>query len=114
LDCIYTQVLYTKLPDELLIPVQRKKYQKPLNYKPNINNEKPVYQYDKDGNFIREYKSRTQAAKEFNINISQLVNCTKQNNKCKTAGNYQWKNEMYDKIEPYINLKYFKKNGKSN
>ncbi len=114
LDCIYTQLPYIKLPDELIHRVPRKKYQKPINYKPNINNEKPVYQYDKDGNFIRKYKSRTQAAKELNINISQLVNCTKENNKCKTAGNFQWKNEMYDKIEPYINLKSDKKNAKFN
>jgi hypothetical protein len=108
LDCIYTQLPYIKLPDELIHRVPRKKYQKPINYKPNINNEIPVYQYDLDGNFIKEYKSRSEAARQLNIDLSQIANCTRKSSKLKTAGNYQWSNKKLDKIEPFVNKRLVK------
>jgi hypothetical protein len=108
LDCIYTQVQYIKLPDELIKRVPRKKYQKPINYKPNINNEIPVYQYDLDGNFVKEYKSQSEAARQLNVDVCQINSCFNKNTKTKTAGNCQWSIEKLDKIEPFINKKLVK------
>ena len=106
--CIYTDTFYIKLPDELLKPVPRKKYQKPINYKPNINNEIPVYQYDLEGNFIKEYKSQSEAARQLNVDVCQINSCFNKNTKTKTAGNYQWSIKKLDKIEPFINNKLVK------
>jgi hypothetical protein len=106
-DCIYTQVQYIKLPDELLKPIERK-YTKPLNYKPNINNEIPVYQYDLNGNYVGEYKSQSEAARQLNIGTCQINSCFNKNTKTKTAGNYQWSIEKLDKIEPFVNKRLVK------
>ena len=52
---------------------------------------KKVYQYDLDGNFIKEFDSAKQAAQENNISSSLITMCCQQ--KIKTGGNYQWRFE---------------------
>jgi len=51
-------------------------------------NSKPVLQYDKQGNFIKEWKSQLEASKLLNINYQSINNCVK--NISKTAGNFIW------------------------
>ena len=53
------------------------------------NNKKPILQFDKNGNFIREYKSAIDASKELNINVSGIRHCLTKRNK--TAFGYIWK-----------------------
>ena len=50
---------------------------------------KPILQYDRNGNFIKEYESIKQASEELNKNNSNIVACCK--GKRKTAFNYIWK-----------------------
>lgn len=51
-------------------------------------NIKKVYQYDIDGNFIKEWKTLSDAANFYNCNISSLSACCR--NKAKTAKGFQW------------------------
>jgi len=49
----------------------------------------PIIQLDKNGNFIKTWKSTSEASKILNIDASSIVKVLK--NKRKTAGNYVWK-----------------------
>lgn len=52
--------------------------------------QKPVLQYDLEGNFIKEYPSATEASRQLGINNSVCISrCC--NNKNKTAFGYKWK-----------------------
>lgn len=62
----------------------------------------PVLQYDLQGNFIKEYKSVTQAAVETNTNRRSISNAT--HGWAKSAGGYMWRpktNNYPLKIEKY-------------
>ena len=62
---------------------------------------KAVYQYDLEGNFIKEWKFREDAEKEFNkYGNSNNISCCA-NNKQKSAYNYQWSSKFKNKIKPY-------------
>ena len=50
---------------------------------------KKIIQYDLNNNFIKEYKSITEAGKENNLDISSIVKCCK--GKYKTYKNFIWK-----------------------
>ena len=52
-------------------------------------NNKKIYKYDLDGNFICEYQSTKDAARENNILYSSISNCL--NGRSKRAGNFTWK-----------------------
>jgi hypothetical protein len=55
----------------------------------NLNNSKSVLQYDKKGNFIKEWQGTKQPSEALNINRGAIRNCL-----CgiaKSAGNYVWK-----------------------
>jgi group I intron endonuclease len=52
---------------------------------------KPVLQYDKQGNFIKEWSSKIEAAKTLNINKVSITNNT--SGLTKSAGGYIWKNK---------------------
>ncbi len=52
---------------------------------------KPVLQYDKQGNFIKEWSSKIEAAKTLNINKVSITNNT--SGLIKSAGGYIWKNK---------------------
>lgn len=68
--------------------------------------KKKVYQYDLDGNFIKEYSSSLSVAKEIDINnkdnIRSIINtcCL---GRCKSAYGYQWSYIKKDKISKYKN-----------
>lgn len=49
----------------------------------------PIDQFDKDGNFIRHWKSATEASKQLGINRGNMGECV--NGHYKTAGGYIWK-----------------------
>lgn len=60
-----------------------------LNLKGRKNHIRPVLQYDKDGNFIREWGTITEAGTTLNINYGNIYSvCQGQR---KTAGGYMWK-----------------------
>jgi group I intron endonuclease len=52
---------------------------------------KPVLQYDKRGNFIKEWSSKVEAAKALNMNNVSISNNT--TGLIKSAGGYIWKNK---------------------
>lgn len=60
------------------------------------NRRKPVLQFDKDGNFIREYAGVKEACEKTGI---CLIHCLR--GKCKTSGGYIWKykEEYYEQIK---------------
>lgn len=52
---------------------------------------KPVYQYDLDGNFIKEWSSRREASRETNVSIDYISKCCYGHKP--NAGGYIWSNE---------------------
>jgi hypothetical protein len=56
----------------------------PLN-----NYEKPVIQYDLNDNFIKEWKSATQAAIKLGFNNGAITNCCR--GRSRTSFNFKWK-----------------------
>lgn len=67
---------------------------------------KPVLQYTLDGEFIKEWKSATDAAREYNTHASDISGCC--NDKIKTSNGFIWrhkgdelKQEDVDKHKPY-------------
>jgi len=71
-------------------------------------NKKMIYQYDLNGNLIKEYKSITEASNITNVNISNICSCC--SNKNKTAGGFFWSFKKIDKneIKEKISNKYYK------
>lgn len=57
-----------------------------------------VYQYDLDGNFIKEWSSMSEAERQLDISSSEISMCCK--GKLKYSHNSQWKYEYLDKIDP--------------
>ncbi len=55
------------------------------------NRRKKCYQYDRDNNFIKEWNCVGDAARELNIQRSDIGACCR--DKLKTAGNFIWKYE---------------------
>lgn len=70
-------------------------------HKNNISKAKciKIYQYDLEGNFIKEFNSSKEASELLKIQRSDISSCIK--GRKKSAGNYIWKNIFRDKIEPY-------------
>ncbi len=61
----------------------------------NKDRRKKVYQYDFEGNFIKEWESMSQAEKETKIRHISCVCLGRLN----FSGGYQWRYEKFDKIE---------------
>ena len=57
----------------------------------NNPTSKPILQFDKNNNFIKEYESITQANKETNIKCSNISLCCKGIKYRKTAGGFKWR-----------------------
>ena len=68
-----------------------KKMRKPKNHGDKVGkaHEKPVLQYDKNMNFIKEFKSIKQAMNETGVNNSSIGNCC--SGKLKTCGGFIWR-----------------------
>lgn len=70
----------------------------------NTSNSLKIYQYDLDGNFVKEYPSASEADRQFGAkSYGAAASAARKNNQYKTAYGYQWSYEKHDKIEPYIN-----------
>lgn len=63
--------------------------QKALEKAVEVNN-KPVMQFDLEGNYIQTFKSRKEAAKSVNRNETQISECCYSNGR--SCGGYQWCN----------------------
>jgi len=71
----------------------------PMTYKEWVKNysgnfrekERIVEKFDKNGNFIEEYRSVSDAARKNNLNISNIASCCRGVKHVKTAGGYIWK-----------------------
>lgn len=57
---------------------------------------KPVYQYDKDGNFLKKWRTRSEAASFFHCTPSSLSRCM--NGGRKSCKGFVWKREPPDSI----------------
>ncbi len=64
----------------------------------NGTNDKIVYQYDLSGQFIKEYKSAHDAARENNIQFTNI--CKVCRGERKTAGGFGWSYIKTESIEP--------------
>lgn len=65
-------------------------------------NNKPVMQFDLDGNYIQTFASRKEAAESVNRDPTQISECCKTNGR--SCAGYQWCDVGDDeKIMPYIN-----------
>lgn len=62
------------------------------------NNYHYVYVYDKEGNYLNEFSTIREAAKQLGIGESSIRKCF--NGLSAHASYYQFKNEKYDKIDP--------------
>lgn len=61
------------------------------NIRVGENQGKPVLQFTKDGEFIKEYKSLADAAKENGVLKSNISKCCNNKPHCKTIGGYIWR-----------------------
>ena len=52
---------------------------------------KKVLQYDKDGNFIKEWDCMRDAERQLGINCTNISACCRRKHKCRTAGGYIWR-----------------------
>lgn len=64
----------------------------------NGTNDKIVYQYDLSGRFVKEYKSAHDAARENNIQFTNI--CKVCRGERKTAGGFGWSYTKAENIEP--------------
>lgn len=78
---------------------ETRKYKMSIGLIP-ITNNKPVFQYDLNGNFIREFPSIRKAAKFNNMYPSQIQHCI--NGKYRQGGGFQWSYSKQLKLSKYI------------
>jgi group I intron endonuclease len=62
---------------------------------------KKVYQYDLEGNFIKEWKSTREVARFFNIDSTNISRCCKNVDNRQTCKNFKW---YYEDNRPINNL----------
>lgn len=61
-----------------------------------------VYQYDMDGNFIKEWKTAREASRALNIcDINIYVCCNSYGTISKSAGGFRWSKEKVEKLPKY-------------
>lgn len=58
-----------------------------------------VYQYDLEGNYVKEWSCAGEASKEYNSNYKTIARACRQ--ELKSCCGFQWRYELYDKIEKY-------------
>lgn len=63
---------------------------------------KKVYQYDKDGNFIKEWDNAQRASESLNICVSDIHIVCRGNKGVQQAGNFMWSYIKVDKKEKYV------------
>jgi hypothetical protein len=65
-------------------------------------NFKKIYQYTKDGKFVKSYNSLKEAAKELNILSSCITHCAKGNVKFPTYGGFIWRYEKLKDVKKVL------------
>ena len=65
-------------------------------------NSIPILQFDKQGNFIKEWKSAAEAGKQLNINYTHISSCVRKDKHRKTAGGYKWELKIIEKYDRNI------------
>lgn len=84
--------------DNIRICTNRDNYmQAHYNIRNGINNKKnkPILQFDLDGNFIKEHYSQASAARSLG-NISYQANINRSASKGRTAYNFKWQYKKYE------------------
>lgn len=69
--------------------------------------KKKVYQYDLEGNFIQEWESATDAAKQLNLKVRSLSACASdsKHSRKKRLGGYIWRKYKIDKLpDSYLKM----------
>ena len=56
-------------------------------------NNKPILQFDLEGNFIKEYESITQASKELNNSLNNISQCCSGRNRTSKGYIFRFKND---------------------
>lgn len=70
----------------------------------NPNTSRIIYQYDMEGNYMREYPSASEAGRYLNVDHSFIAMCANENQpQCKSAHGYRWSYIKYDKLPEYVN-----------
>lgn len=67
---------------------QQRKIKKQINRK---DQSKPVLQYTKSGEFVKEYPSAAEAHRQTGVYMVNICTCCRGNSKYKSAGGYVWK-----------------------
>ena len=80
---------------------QRKSYIRGMKYADNPQHKKKVYQYNFDGEFIQEFDSLSEAGIAVNNDKYSGSMIRRSINKKTSAYGFQWREEKFDKIEPY-------------
>lgn len=70
----------------------------------NQRNNRKIFQYSLEGEFIMEYQSISKAAKIINGNVSKISSCAL--GKRKSSSGFQWSFEKKEKMEKYAIKKY--------
>ena len=75
-----------------------------INKRKETNRKKlpKLYQYDLDGNLIKEWSSTAEAEEKLSLSSTGLCRCLK--GKRKKYKNFMWSLEKHDKIEPYVRI----------
>lgn len=59
-----------------------------------------VYQYNLDGNFIKEWESTAQAASELGLTQTSIADASRMDT-LKQTGGFMWRYEFFERINPY-------------
>lgn len=62
--------------------------------------EKPVYKYSLDGEYVEEYSSASEAARQMNGSQGNISSCCVGRGSSKTVYGFQWSYEKHDRIAP--------------
>ena len=99
-NCYWT----TKSPKDLTIYYTKNPVLILPKFGPNLKASIKVYQYDLDGNYIREYMSAAEADRQMGANsVGAVANAARKGTNNKTAYGYQWSYEKHNKIASYVN-----------
>lgn len=90
---------YDQLPEDILLDILT-----------NHGKFKPVYQYDKQGNFIASFLNSEEAERVTKICAGTIRNVCNHGENRKSAGGYIWSFSYYDKMPEDELIKYKRKN----
>jgi group I intron endonuclease len=89
----HKKILSVSHKGKKLNSIQKEKILKILKQN-HLKRRKPIIQYDKNNNFIKEWESAQQIEKELNISHTHVGQCCK--GKRKTSGGFIWKYKLIE------------------